>query len=384
MHPTRFLFLIALGHLGIEVCSNYLPVVYPLLIGTLGLSYTQVGMVALVAGLSTSLPQPLFGYLSDRWGPHRMSVLSVAWNGLIMALVGFTRDYPSLVLVVALGMLGSAAFHPSGATIASTGNTTRRGAAVSVFSVGGNIGSALSPLWVTAGIGWLGLRGTSVLIPVALLITLFLYQQLARGARPENQPTVAHQNTQRASSPAWLVLILLAVMFRSWFQAAFMTYLPAWIQDQGGSLAAGGHMLFVFLASVGVGSLIGGTLSDRIGRWQVLALSLALLGPAEWLFLSAPDPLQVALLGAVGALLGASFPVSIVMAQETWPHGLGVASGLVMGLPWMGGGIGAALTGLVADHFSLTAGLQVLALPAVLGTASTLAYAVLRRARHKG
>jgi FSR family fosmidomycin resistance protein-like MFS transporter len=378
LDPTRSLLLIALGHLTVELCSNFLPVVYPHLVSTLALSYAQVGLVTLVAGVGTSLAQPLFGLLSDRWDPKRISALSIAWNGLIMALVGLTGDYPSLVLVVGLGMLGSAAFHPSGATVASASAAKRRGAAVSVFSVGGNLGSALSPLWMAAAMGRLGLHGTLALIPVALPVSLFLHRRLARAARPEDNSGAAHQETGSKPSLAGVVLIVLAVTCRTWFQVAFTTYLPAWAQDQGRSLAAGGHMLSLLLACAGFGSLIGGALSDRIGRWQVLALSLALLGPAEWLFLTASGHLQMALLGLIGLSLGATFPVSIVLAQETWPRGLGVAAGLVLGLPWVGGGIGASLTGLVADRSSLTAGLRSLPLPAALGAGCILAYAALR------
>jgi FSR family fosmidomycin resistance protein-like MFS transporter len=377
-HATRSLFLTALGHLTIELSSNYLPVLYPLLIAALQLSYSEVGSIALVAGVSTSLTQPLFGWVSDRWHPHLIIVASVFWNGLLMALVGFSGSYSSLILLVALGALGSAAFHPSGATLASAGGGSRRGAAVSVFSVGGNLGAALSPLWITLGLGWLGLRGTTILIPVVLGMGLFLLRHMQPLARsdhtrvPREQP-LAHQWSRLA-----LVLIVTSMAFRAWFQVSLTTYLPAWVENQGQSLAAGGRMLFVLLACVGLGSLLGGALSDRIGRWQVLALSLTLLGPVEWAFLTMPSLFQYALLAGVGVLLGATFPVSIVLAQEAWPGAKGIASGLVIGLPWIGGGIGASLTGFIADRFSLNAGLQWLILPAGLAATSMLLLAALQ------
>jgi FSR family fosmidomycin resistance protein-like MFS transporter len=215
------------------------------------------------------------------------------------------------------------------------------------------------------------------------MVSLLLHRQLGQVRRSEEDPTVARPIAVQERSSIWLVLIVLSMLFRAWFQASFITYLPTLAQAQGRSSAASGQMLFVFMACLGVGSLIGGALSDRVGRWQVLVLSLALLGPAEWLFLNSSDPFQLALLGAMGMLIGATFPVSIVMAQEAMPRGLGFASGIVIGLPWIGGGIGASITGLIADRFSLQVGMESLVLPAVLSAASILAYAARRPPRNQ-
>jgi FSR family fosmidomycin resistance protein-like MFS transporter len=81
----------------------------------------------------------------------------------------------------------------------------------------------------------------------------------------------------------------------------------------------------------------------------------------------------------MGILIGATFPVSIVMAQETWTSGVGIASGLVMGLGWLPGGVGASFTGYVADRLSLGTGLRLLIVPAVLGAGFILFYAIVRR-----
>jgi FSR family fosmidomycin resistance protein-like MFS transporter len=385
---TRSAWLTALGHFTLELCNNFLPVVFPLFITMMGLTYTQVGAVVFVASMCGTHTQPLLGYLIDRWGSRRLTVLSIAWVGLTMGLVGFARNYPTLVLLAGLGALGSAAFHPAGATVAlnsSTGN--RRGTSVSVFSVSGNLGTALSPLWVAFCISWLGLQGTSILIPIALLFSLFLYWQLRLEKRLEQthlatSPAQGQPNNQKKIKNGVLVgliLIMMAVMSRTWFQVTLMTYLPEWIQSQGKSLTLGGQMLSIMLVSVGVGSLTGGTLSDYIGRWQVLALSLVLLAPAHWLFLTASGPLQMALAAVMGVLIGASFPVGLVMAQDAWPSRVGIATALVMGLGWATGGIGASVTGLLADRFSLTMGLQSLVVMPLVGVACVVIYVILQK-----
>jgi FSR family fosmidomycin resistance protein-like MFS transporter len=372
-HLRRYLYPIALAHFTIELCNNYLPILYPILIASMGLTYAQVGLVALVGTTGTTLSQPLFGYATDRWEARRMVLSSILWIGLLILLVG-------------LGSLGSAAFHPAGATLAAASTSTRRGATLSVFSVSGTLGSALSPLLITAAITELGLPGTTLLIPAVLLVGLLLYRQWGWARQPavglpaSRQPKIHSQAPAQSGSMIALILVVLVVMCRSWFQLSLSTYLPEWMQSQGWSLAAAGRMLTVFLVTVSVGTLIGGTLSDRIGRWQVVTLSMALLGPSFWLFMAASGSAQVALVGLVGVLLGSTFPVTIVMAQEAWPRGVGLASALVMGLGWLPGGLGASVTGLVADHSSLGGALQLLIIPPILGLVCVLIYARHQRA----
>lgn len=381
---TRFVFLTALAHFVLELSASFLPIVYPLLLTTFELSYSQIGLIALIASLFGSLTMPLFGYLSDRFGTNRMIVFSLAWIGLLMGSVGLAGSYGAILILVGFGVLGSAAFHPAGAVLAAASASERRGAAMSFFSVGGNLGAAMSPLWVAAGIGWLGLRGTVVVIPVALLTALLLYQQLNHfdynhKAAPKAHPTPNSPVKMSRSVVLSLALITFVVMTRSWFQVSMITYLPEWIQSQGQSIAFGGQVLSIFLIAVGVGSMTGGPLSDWLGRWRIVAISLAVLALAQWGFLNTPILGQITLIALMGLMIGASFPVTIVMAQEAWPNGVGLASSLVMGLGWAPGGLGAWVTGWLADQSSLGAGLQSLIMVPLLGVVGVLAYAALQR-----
>jgi len=375
------------GHFIVETCYNFLPIVYPLLITSMGLRFAQIGFIAFVLAIVASVAQPVFGYWSDRWSPWKLAALGVIWGGVFLGLVGLSPNYELLVLVVALGALGSAAFHPAGATMASVGVGKHKGALVSLFSVGGNLGAALSPLLVAAGIGWLGLPGTSILIPIALLAGLLMYWQLGMGQAIRSEDDRAKNNHAiRENRNGWLlglILVVLAIMFRSWFHYSFITYLPTWIQERGGTLTLGGQFLFLFSASLGGGSLLGGVLSDRIGRWQVIALALGFLCPSYWLFLNAvSSDIQIIFLVVMGILIGLTFPVSIVFAQELWPRGVGLASALVIGLGWAPGGIGASVTGLLADKYSLMVGLRALLYAPIVSLACILIFVALQRRQH--
>jgi fucose permease len=76
----------------------------------------------------------------------------------------------------------------------------------------------------------------------------------------------------------------------------------------------------------------------------------------------------------IGILIGASFPVTVAMAQEAWPRRVGLASALAMGMGWLPGGLGASFTGLVADQTSLATALGWLIIAPALGLVCALIY----------
>jgi len=365
----------------LEVFHQYLPIVYPFLLPKFGLSFAQVGVVALVATTASSVAQPVFGYFTDRWDARRVAALGVLWLGLWMGLVGLAGNYWLLLGIVALAGLGSAAFHPAGAAVVSKATRGYRGLSISFFSVGGNLGSALSPVLMAVGLAAFGLTGTTILLPLALLAGGLLFFGLGREDAGEQ---AAHRKSQTDAAQGFLtglVLLTVAVMARSWFQFSFASYLPVWLESQGRTVAEGAQMLFLLSFCIGLGSLAGGTLSDWVGRWQVLLVCLALLSPLYWFYLNSSGLTQMVFLGGMGFCLGCTFPTAVVLAQEVWPRGLALASGLVMGLGWWPGGLGASVTGLLADRIGLGAALHWLLVAPVLGALAMAAFVVAQRRR---
>ena len=327
----------ATGHLGLELVSNFLPIVYPILVAEAGFSFAQVGTVTLVATLGMTLPQPLFGMLVRRFDAGRLVIAAVLWCGLFYGLVGLAGSFWPLLAVVTLGGLGSALFHPAGSVVASAARSRRRGAAMSIFSVGGNAGAALSPLLLAAVIGRVGTPGTLVTIPLVAAAGLILVllsrhgslsgaagdtgtprrrrragdsaspQQrrtgrLAHGSVPDAERGADHRaaqaGTEERAPPrpnggdgtarpgtraavAALTLIVLFAMCRAWYQVSLTTYLPLWVASHDGARVGIAQVLFVLAGSLPAGAVLGGALSDRVGRWQVVLAAGLLLVPAN-------------------------------------------------------------------------------------------------------
>lgn len=384
----------AVGHLLLEITNNFLPITYPLLMPLLGLSFTQVGLIALAHSACGSLPQPWLGALAQRWGPERIIVLSLAWSGVFMGCIGLAGSFGGALALAGLGGIGSGAFHPAGSMSvarAASGpdGRRRRGAAMSLFSVGGNIGSALSPALMAVALGLFGLPGTGAAVVVGLGSALLVWRLLAAGGgatgdgtAPGSAPSASLPPRPRPERRVYpvlpLVLIVSFAMARSWFQLSIASFLPTWTAESLGSTA---WPLVLFMGCVGVGSLSGGRLSDRIGRTRTVLGAALLMIPAHLIFVHAPPAAQLAAVAVLGAGMGATLPVTIVMAQERRPHATGVAAGLVIGLGGLPAGIGASVTGLLADALSLYAALQWTVLALALGALAIIVLAFLERDR---
>lgn len=371
----------SLAHLILEASFNFLPVTYVLLIPKLGLTYSQIGTVALATSLAGTIGQPLFGWLSDRGDPRRIVVLSLIWSGCLMGLVGLMPSFGALAVLLVLAALGSAAFHPPAAALAAQTEARNRGRAMSLFSVGGSLGAALSPALVGLALGRFGLVSTLVVIPMAVTTAVLLARQL-RGVTPRDRPSPLDGATARkipVSALAALLAIVAIVGARSYYQLALETYLPQWLRGEGQSLAMAGAALAIFMVAISAGALFGGSLSDRFGRLPVIGLSLLVIIPGHWLMMRLSGLPQMASVVLIGLMIGASYPVTIVLAQESWPQSVGFASAMVMGLGWLPAGLGAWVVGRIADGSSLDNGLASLLLVPLVGIAALGAYAAVRR-----
>ncbi len=210
---NRLLLLASSSHFVLELCHNFLPVLYPLLIIRMGLTYTQIGLLAVAITLPASLLQPAFGFAADRYGAMPVCAASIIWLGLFMGLVGFAPSYPALLLLLVLASLGSAAYHPAGAVMATHTGSGRRSTAIASFSLGGTLGAAISPLWMTAFVAWLGLNSPLTLIPLAVLCAWIVYAQKASVSKA-HWPLGTPALTRSSGFLLGLILIVVASMAR--------------------------------------------------------------------------------------------------------------------------------------------------------------------------
>jgi FSR family fosmidomycin resistance protein-like MFS transporter len=350
---NRTLIAATLGHLSVDIYSGMLPLILLVLTDPLGMSYAQVGLAAMCFSLASSIVQPLFGWMGDRRGARPIAVFGVAAIAITVGVMRFVDQYAWLLVLALIAGLGSAAFHPQGATLAAQTPAAQRGSALSIYMLGGNIGYAFGPIFGAAAFALAGGFMPAMIALLGLGQAALVFWALAaeHGSHADRRGAVSTDVTARAALSV-IVTLGLVIFFRSWVQSSVTTYIPQVYKAQGFSAAEAGNVLFGILLPLAIGGLVGGTLSDQIGRRPVLIVSTALIGPALWGLLHLSG-LAYVLGPLLGVAIGASLPVTLVMAQNLVPRGLGLMSGIALGFTFIAGAIGVGINGVIADQLGL-------------------------------
>jgi FSR family fosmidomycin resistance protein-like MFS transporter len=342
------------GHLATDLAQGSLPALLPFLKAEFDLTYTMASALVLAATISSSLIQPLFGLWSDVRGALWLLPAGVGLAGVGMALAAAAPSYPLTLLAVLAAGVGVAAYHPEGSKFASYASGSRRASGMSFFSVGGNIGFALGPVYASALILTLGLKGGLLIalpglaVATGLVLVLRYLASFAPDESPGERRAAAAKTETRG-----LVLLLVVVGLRSVAHMGLFTFIPLWEIHNGHGEAYGTFVLALFLFAGAVGTLLGGPLADRFGRRPVLRGSFIAATPLILVYVLVGGPIGVAAVTLSGACVIGTFGVSLVMSQEYMPGRVGMASGLSIGLAIGLGGVAALVLGALADTVDL-------------------------------
>jgi len=350
----RPLVLFCCAHFFIDMYSSALGVMQPSLLAQYGLSLTQAGILAGTLVFSSSMMQPVYGYLSDRFHTYLFTALAPAVAAVFISSLGFAPGYWTLLAMVWLGGAGIASFHPQATANATLGVTTRRGRAMATFISAGTLGLAVGPTYFSWMTGTLGLTRTWWAALPGILMTVLLLAFL-RLSPPASGPRLHFDLAPLRAVRRPLAILFFLVVIRSIVQVTFAQFLPLYLKlQQGYTLANASYITSAYLVAGALGGFTGGTLADRFGGRRIIIFSMICSVPFLLLFVFATGPLSLAGLILGGLILLFTIPVNVMMGQALVPANAGTVSALMMGAAWGAAGvIFIPLTGWVSDHYSM-------------------------------
>jgi FSR family fosmidomycin resistance protein-like MFS transporter len=379
---------LSFSHMLNDMMQSLIPALYPMIKNQYALSFAQIGVITLTMQVTSSMLQPLVGMASDRRPqPYSLAAgMAATLTGLL--LLGHAGTYPALLFGSAMVGIGSAVFHPEASRVARLASGGRHGLAQSLFQVGGNFGSASGPILaafivVPHGQGSVAWFSTAALLAMTVL---FLVGNWYRREHPPSRRARAWQGAVPNLSRrrvGWSLAILLALVFsKAFYQASLGTYYTFYLISKFQLTMADAQIyLFVFLASVALGTLVGGPIGDRIGRKAVIwgsiigAIPFALMLPYASLFWTG------ILTVIIGATMASASSAIIVYALDLVPGKIGTMAGLFFGLGFGMAGIGAAALGKLADATSIDLVYHVCAFLPLIGLLTVLLPNVGQRVR---
>jgi len=367
MTNTNFKILVILGicHLLNDSIQAVVPAMFPILEKSMGLTFTQLGIIAFSLNMVSSVMQPIVGVATDK-RPMPFA-LPIGLTSTLFGVLGlaFAPSFAWIVLAVIFIGLGSAVFHPEGSRVAHMAAGSKRGLAQSIYQVGGNTGQALAPLITALILVPLGQKGAAwFTLVAAMAVILLVYIAIwyskklnldLQALKQKGKSALAAENPFSGKIIFYLTLLLFLIFARSWYVSGITNFYAFYaIDNYGFSIQKAQGFLFAFLVAGALGTFFGGPLADRFGKRNIILISLVGTAPLSIIMPFVPQAFAFIILMLTGFILMSSFSVTVVYAQELVPGKVGLMSGLTVGLAFGMGAIGSIVLGYLADQIGLS------------------------------
>lgn len=316
--------------------------------------------------------------LADRLPPERLLAASAATGALLTLLFPLCGNQFWLAVLLRFGTgVALAGVYPVGMKIVLSWFPNSRGLALGVLLAALALGSASPHLLAGSLPGWRRVLVVAAVLALGAAALAALFVRVGPAARrsPPWEPryllTMARDRRQR--------LIALGYFGHMWELYAFWTWFPAYA-----TAASQRSVSLLAFAVIGVGGaigcLLGGALSDRIGRIDVALAALAVSGTCCLISVSAFDA-HPAVLGALlfvwgVAAIADSGQFSAALSEAADPRYVGTALTAQTAIGFLVSALTIQGLPLLADVVGWRAAIPALAIGPVLGV---VAMAKLRR-----
>jgi len=361
--------LIAGGHFVHDIFTAFVSPLLPEIIKLLQISLTQAGTLTAFMQVP-SLMNPLIGYVDDRKDLKLMMILAPGITATLMSSIGLAPNYASLAVLLLVAGISIALWHATAPARLARNSGKNIGKGMSFFMSGGEFGRTLGPLlavWAVSVFTIHGILPLAILGWLASFILWLRFKNMNFQSNPGNQISIRLNPAIKFFLPVFVM-----IMFRGLMISGIGIYLPTLLTGEGANLWAAGSALAIYQLAGSAGALVGGTLSDQLGRKRVLSITMLGSSLLLLLFLTVNNWFSVPILVLVGFLNLTMQPIMLALVQDNFPSQRSTANGIYMALSFISFSLTSIIVGALGDKLGLRSAffwcglVSILALPMLI------------------
>ena len=309
-------------------------IVLPSVKETFGLSDVQYGVIESVRSASSTAVQIPSGAISDILRKQWVIIVASAFFGLGLAygILGLAANYGVILFAAIIIGISIALWHPPALSVLSNRLSERRGLALSIHGMGGNLGNALGPAGIGLIIGVISWQAASLMMAVPLMAFAgFLWFMLRNIPGRESKGVTGKQFGSALIGLLKNKTILGLVIcggIRAMGTVGIFAFFSLYCREDLGFGPAKAGMYFTLMMASGILSQpVLGYLSDRFGRKIVMIPSLVLMGFFEIILVWAGSGFWLAFVAiCIGFFIYAVNAVIQAAAMDATPEEAGATT----------------------------------------------------------
>jgi FSR family fosmidomycin resistance protein-like MFS transporter len=320
------------GHFIHDIYTAFVAPLLPLIIEKLSLTLTMAGSLTALMQLP-GLLNPFIGYLADKVSLRYFVIFAPAATATLISALGFAPNAFMLAVILLLTGVSVATFHAPAPAMIGRISGMQVGKGMSFFMAGGELARTIGPLVAVWAISLWGLEGIYRLVFLGWGTSFLLFWRL-REISGRSQQSGSLKNLKPKILSFFLPLTII-VFLRMFLVVSLTTFLPTYLVDQGSELkTAGIYLAILEFAGVG-GALISGTISDRLGRKNVLLGATIGSSLLTLVFLTSPGWWIIPSLLLVGFTTLSTGPLFLALVQDHLPNNRAVGNGLYLSISFV-------------------------------------------------
>ena len=349
---------LAFGHFTTDAYSGFLNPIMPFIAAKIGISMAIATVLISVSNLTSSLSQPFFGYIADKWQRRFFIFWGMMLASIFLSFLGIAHNVLTLTICLILGNMGVAFFHPQATSLVSEytkQKTTSKD--ISIFIAMGTFGFSLGPA-ISSGITefW-GLERLPFACIAGIIYAFILLVNVPKintcNIEKPNAPLISALKKIVKNKPVFILVI--ASIVNSFVVSAFQIMLPFYYKASNYSVSKIGLIIFAFMMAGAIGVVTSPILEKYVGVRKVFYLSLLPVLPLGIIFYFSHGYGLIGLISfiLIGFVSFLAVPVNMSLAQKLMPEFKSMISGFIGGFSWGVIGVILPLISLLSEKIGI-------------------------------